>query len=305
MDELVSDAMNGFPKKIHTVSWPGKRVLWLLFIIVMLALTVFFYYQWCQKRRIQITRFKKTVNIADVKSGDLCLSRFLGANCSTNEELLSRMSGPSWSHVGLFHRDLHTGQLFLFELSGNDGVQYSTMENRMQYYAGHIAVRHLHNPLTQPQLDELQRLVDETMLEENHVGDSVEVSTFRRDRRRVVDFDPAKPLVNYDYEATQASAFLEACGLPRLKRPVSAVCTDFVRTVLERISVLCVVDVYGYGTPLRTTCLHPDFFITDRQINELYGPVMALKNFYKEHDTSVNHCIFDDTRKVRWINPKG
>lgn len=283
-------------------------VLLSLFVICAVVLAVYYYWRWCKLRGVYIKQYEKALSTTRVQSGDLCLARFLGSNCTANGELLSRMSGPSWSHVGLFHRDIETNKLALFEFSGNDGMQYSTIENRMEYYAGHMAVRHLRTPLTRVQVVALQQVVDVAMLRENRVGDSVEVSTFRSDRRRVVNFDSRLPLVDYDYHATQASAFLDACGLTRL-HPVSAICTDFVRTLLERIDVLptesisatsAADDTDAFLVKERSTCLHPDFFVNDSRINAAYGRVRALKDFHTQHDNSINHCIFDGSRKVRW-----
>lgn len=268
------------------------RSMLLCMIIIVISLLIFtIYTNWRIKRVRKTSMLSRLYSWDSICSGDLYLSQFVGTGCAVHESVFTHLTGTAWTHVGIFHRDTTTNELFVLEF-GDDGVRYSTLTNRMKYYAGYIGVRHLRQALTLEQLTAYQALVDDTMRGHNRSGESIETASFTNNTCRVVNLSSNKRFVEYHARGNMVTAFANTCffGTEHSK---SMLCTDLVLALLLRLGVVVHNNMHS------GRCVHPDFFWKDHRLNAVYGPTLLIKNFETEHDHRINHCRYNGTRPVQ------
>jgi hypothetical protein len=272
-----------------------KRRRPLIYNLLMLAGVLFLlmvvwgcYLMWRTRRVRKNMAIQRLGSLRDIQSGDLYFSLFCGTSCGISSAVVTHLTGTAWTHVGVFHRDMRTGQLYVLEFA-DDGVRYSTIENRVQFYAGYIGVRHLRNPLCTSQLEQFQHIIDDTMRGHNQAGDNVHIGSYAFGTCRVVNLHESQRLVEYGRSGSMETNFNQTCVLGK-NAGHSMLCTDFVLAVLLRLRVVQRDASY--------LCLHPKFFWKDKTINQVYADTLLLKDYEAEHDKMLNHCRFEGTRQI-------
>lgn len=276
-----------------------RRAVIGLLVFLMLSLAVWlcqrFYKIWRQRTLGNFNhQSTESADLCTIASGDLYLSRYEGA-CCISDRVLRGLTGPGWTHVGVFHRDLHTGQLYVLDF-GDVGVEHGSIEDRLHFYPGHIGVRRLKNPLDSQTVLHFEDLVNKVLRghSEQQRG-SITVATHQPGQFRVVrlNTDPnidAATLVDLRQAGTGTSLFWEACVSKPADMDHSAICTDFTRVILQRLGVLP-------REPF-DTCTHPDYYARNEDIEQVYQSVELLKHFDTNHDHNVVHCGSQHVKRV-------
>ena len=270
---------------------PQRVVAWLLvFMVITLAgwLLTRFMRIWRQRTLRHFNVTASPASQASIQSGDLYMSRYEGT-CEVSDRVLRTLTGPGWTHVGVFHRDRQTGELFVLDF-GDKGVEHVRLVDRMYYYAGHIGVRRLKQPLDVATSQHFQELVKKVTRGHNQLGKSISVGTHEAAAEfRVVRLDPnptldAGLLVNLRKPGNGTGLFWEACvaGPSSSEAAESAICTDFVRVILQRLGILP-------REPF-SSCTHPSFYMSAKEVNRAYHPVERLKYFDTDHDLDLDYC---------------
>jgi hypothetical protein len=278
----------------------GVQFSTLLFGLILLTIA-FAFYLWHKKKtsRKELRNTKRLNDWSQIKTGDLCFTHWEGPFCNKMQDsVLYYLSGSRWTHVGIFVRNPRTNQLYVMEFA-DKGVRYSTLQNRFDHYPGSIGVRRLKNPLCATQLDNLHRIVNETLHFHNLITDE-SIQVYFKDPNgtqnhfRVANLDHEKPLVNYKSKNNSTSAFMRTCLIK--DGQTSVVCTDKVFNLLERIDLLPKDPTKCYQ------CLNLNAFFEDRHINYLYHDVEMIKCFDYDHDIAKfpcqNYCQHDGTKHI-------
>jgi hypothetical protein len=220
-----------------------------------------------------------------IQTGDLYLTR-IEVSCSLRDRALRTLTGPGWTHAGFIHRDLLTGKLYVLDF-GERGVEYTLLSEKLKRYAGHIAVRRLRQPhvLSYERQVQVQAYIDDLLHGHNRTMDA-----HRRTAISVGSSDPShfrtaqlnEHGVNFRRTGSGFETFCEACVTGPADLNESAICTDFVRMLLQRFGIL--------PQERFRTCTHPSFFTSNAAVNAVYEPPELLKHFETEHDHSLDAC---------------
>jgi hypothetical protein len=247
-------------------------------------------------RRIQ-NRFSRG-DQARIQTGDLYLTRS-EVSCTLRDRALQTLTGPGWTHAGFLHRDLQTGRLFVLDL-GERGVEYTLLSEKIKRYAGHIAVRRLRpqRVLSYERQVRVQAFTDQLLHGHNR--------TMELHQRAAISVGSSDPShfrtahlgehgVNYHRAGSAFGLFWEACVSGPAELEESAICTDFVRMLLQRFDIL--------PRERLRTCTHPSFFTTNSAVNDVYEPPELLKHFETEHDHALDACR--ETTSVQYLDLDG
>ena len=268
-----------------------KIALVIASIIAIFVVSWLLYCYCVMRHRVRAKHFERIRSFDDIKSGDLYLTKFEGEYCGWADKMVARIIGKSWTHVGIFHRDINTHQLFVFERT-MIGIRYSKIEDRCRYYAGDIVVRHLQTPLCFEQESKFQDLVNVSLHGHNRDQESIHVGCLAKDHCVVVNCTIGTPLLNFHYPGNELTERFTDCVLKK-QRQVSCACTDLILILLTRL------NVWQDERTNISQCFLPKFFVEDARCDALFGDVRQVKDFDTDHDHSLAHCLFDGARKCQ------
>jgi hypothetical protein len=262
-----------------------KFLLWLFCGIVLFCAIVFLFYVVLHEpiyRSFDIRKYKRFCSSLDkLKTGDLILCRNFRMGW-----LYRGIWGCQITHVGLLHRCIHTGRLYVFEAV--EGIHYTLLEDMQFTYSGDIFVRQLKTPLNEEQLQWTQRIIDKLYKGANKspttrclaINDPKMPNPVRAYvSNRLEDRDDPFQLNRTGETKTKSVCSCVASHLFQMHDnqigSYAIVCTDVVYIMLQKWGILSATET--------RRCILPDWIAFEsEEINRSYGEMLILKDYNME-----------------------
>ena len=268
----------------------------LVFVIFVSWFFVFLVKREPMYHSFNIDNFSKyPYSLSEIKTGDLILQR------SKQKKWLTRaLWGCALTHVGVFHRCMHTGKLKIFDVYS--GIHYTAYEDTLLSYEGDLFIRPLKQPLDNETLALTQDLIDTLFLHANYEGDTRNVFIRNESRSTSIPsvYCGTKTALRenpFDVNRTEfpIQNLLSSCVSRHIfgkdsSNDYALVCTDVIFILLQKWGIININEI--------ATCIEPDWFAFpgySKELDTAYGDMTILKDFrLKRIPNGKLHIILND-----------